>query len=283
MGTLSTDGHPTRSSRATASLVVAGRLALLLLAGLAAVSGFVLSRGGDRAASDDAGRYSCPMHPEVTSSRPDRCPVCRMALEPVSPIESPSPTVVARAERRVLTLDVRAAASVETGGHLVALLYNDEAAGLSRDEQGLFFRASAPFAGIVARVAGEPPVPWDESTSRVRFRLDPGTPRVPAGEVGWLSLAARRADRLVVPVGAVLYSSQGPYVLAADAHGRPFSVRRVQVGRVYRGLAVVLSGLREGEPIAGANAFFLDAERRLQSLRQESGADMGTSTGEVAR
>ena len=66
MGTLSTDGHPTRSSRATASLVVAGRLALLLLAGLAAVSGFVLSRGGDRAASDDAGRYSCPMHPEVT-------------------------------------------------------------------------------------------------------------------------------------------------------------------------------------------------------------------------
>ena len=33
--------------------------------------------------------YACPMHPEVTSDRPGRCPICGMKL---MPIESPAPT-----------------------------------------------------------------------------------------------------------------------------------------------------------------------------------------------
>src|SRR6202030_2216392 len=32
-----------------------------------------------------AGKYTCPMHPEVISDRPGACPICGMALEPVSP------------------------------------------------------------------------------------------------------------------------------------------------------------------------------------------------------
>ncbi|HEX5604641.1 MAG TPA: SCO family protein [Pyrinomonadaceae bacterium] len=36
--------------------------------------------------------YSCPMHPEVTSTKKGRCPKCKMELRPVKPDASPTPT-----------------------------------------------------------------------------------------------------------------------------------------------------------------------------------------------
>jgi hypothetical protein len=37
--------------------------------------------------------YACPMHPDVTSTKPGRrCPKCRMELKPVDPTATPSPT-----------------------------------------------------------------------------------------------------------------------------------------------------------------------------------------------
>jgi hypothetical protein len=44
------------------------------------------ARGGDlerpACASDSLTVYVCPMHPEVTSDMPGRCPKCHMNLEP---------------------------------------------------------------------------------------------------------------------------------------------------------------------------------------------------------
>lgn len=35
--------------------------------------------------SQTDGRYTCPMHPEVTSDKPGMCPKCHMALEKTKP------------------------------------------------------------------------------------------------------------------------------------------------------------------------------------------------------
>src|ERR1041384_6648386 len=56
------------------------RIALVGLAAGAVVAAIVVSRGGAVSAGR---RYVCPMHSEVTSSRPGDCPICGMALEEV--------------------------------------------------------------------------------------------------------------------------------------------------------------------------------------------------------
>lgn len=36
--------------------------------------------------------YACPMHPDVTSSKPGKCPKCGMVLRPIKPEASPTPS-----------------------------------------------------------------------------------------------------------------------------------------------------------------------------------------------
>ncbi|HKM57581.1 MAG TPA: copper-translocating P-type ATPase [Chthoniobacterales bacterium] len=36
-----------------------------------------------------AGKYTCPMHPEIISNEPGSCPICGMALEPIAPTAGP--------------------------------------------------------------------------------------------------------------------------------------------------------------------------------------------------
>ena len=261
-----------RGPRATSSLVIAGRLILLLAAAAATVAAFVLSRARDQAASGSAARYVCPMHPEVTAQSPSACPICRMALEQVRPALAPAESeqkVVGSATQRPFALEIRAPAWLESKNRLAAVLYRHDLAGLSPGERGLFFRAGAPASGISVRLDTEPPLARDTSTSRVHFRVEGGAANLHEGEVGWVKLAAKARDYLVVPSSAILYSRDGPYVLVPGGRGATFDKRPVEIGKVFGGVAVVLSGLRDGEPIAAASAFFLDAERRLQAGRGE--------------
>ena len=123
----------------------------------------------------------------------------------------------------------------------------------------------------------------DASTVTVHFRLDPGddAPAAARGprDVGSLQIAIRPRELLVVPSSAVLYSAQGPYVLAASPEDATFTKRLVEIGRILDsgyvgeragegcGAIVILSGLREGDRVITANTFFVDAERRLQAAR----------------
>jgi hypothetical protein len=71
----------------------------------------------------------------------------------------------------------------------------------------------------------------------------------------------------VIPAGAVLESPEGPYVLVIGQDQRGASKRPVSIGRTVTGLAAVVGGLALREQVVSANAFFWDAERRLQPER----------------
>jgi hypothetical protein len=208
------------------------------------------------------------------AAQPSLCPICRMELEPVNVggtgahVATVNPSTFQAYDfvrRRGLGQDLHAPAWVDSDGLIAALVYKDELAALTAEESVVFSASTAPSVGIQVHPAAEPPIPWDRSTSRIRFRVSPDAmaPTPGPGEVGWVRLAPKRLEVQVIPYSAVLEAAEGPYVLVASSDGRTLTKRPVEIGRVLGGTAVVLSGLRNQERILVRSAFFLDAERRL--------------------
>jgi hypothetical protein len=270
------------------SLVIAGRVLLLCAAGLAVVAAFRLAHARDRdrlaAERSSIEHYVCPMHPEVASPLPGECPICRMALERAGADKGTTDLersgTIDKVARRAVSQLVRAPAWLATDGTVIAVLHKDDLVGLTPGERGLFFGTSTPGVGTPVRLSPGPSEPWDAATVRLRFAPErPGAtdPARQKKDTGWLELSARPRELLVVPASAVLYSGTGAYVLAAPPGGHTFTRRDVALGRILDsgygaglvddrfGTIVVLSGLQEGEQVIGGDAFFLDAERRLQA------------------
>jgi hypothetical protein len=288
----------------TNSLVIIARLLLLIMAAALAAMSFALAWNADADSAASALHYGCPMHPEVTSPTPGECSICRMALEPVKKkpdaeaatmpavvssaagvesfsLQSRQQQLIAPATRRVVTEEVIAPAWLEAHGRVVALLYKDELVGLSPGERGVFLRSKKSNASIEVRLTDDAPTRWDEGTVQVHFRADPDSasasgnvaptlpkPEPAAGAGGWVKLAPKSRELLLVPSPAVLRSAKGPYALVAGDHDHHFIQRDIEIGQVHAGHLAVLSGLREGERIVVGNAFFVDAERRLRHARQ---------------
>jgi hypothetical protein len=275
--------------RRASPFVVGVRILLLLAPAAALVLALVHpgAQGGSHAVVATAGRYVCPMHPEIVRDVPGDCPICNMALVPerATPGKASADQgeVIARAERRFVASQVRAAASVGPDAEGTAVLYEDDLVGLSPQEPAVFFGGASPNMGIKGHLLLDSRSPIDASTVRVRFRLDEAH-EPPAGadngvDVGSLQIATRARELLVVPTSAVLYSAAGPYVLASPRKGDAFAKRLIHVGRILdsgyvgehtgsdTGAIVVLSGLNEGDSVVAGYTFFVDAERRLQAAR----------------
>jgi hypothetical protein len=229
----SRQGAEAAPRRAASPVVFVARVLLILGAAAALVSSLVLARAHDLAIHGAAVRYVCPMHPSVFSPIPTDCPICGMALERVTDSRHGAAFAaemaggISRAERRVVAEQVRAAAWLGADGVGTAVLYRDDLVGQQPGDHALFFGERAPNMGMGVHLLPGPPSPVDASTVSVRFGLD-GDARAsdPGGrprEIGSLQISVRARELLVVPSSAVLYSAQGPYVLAVSNESGEFT------------------------------------------------------------
>ncbi len=269
--------------------VVAGRILLLLAAAAALVLGVVGRRSHDREAAAVMQQYVCPMHPQINSHAPGDCPICNMALVPMSELlpeasrSANDDRVVAEAKARMVARAVRAAAWVGADGTGRALLYRDDLVGMAAEQPARFFGQRSPNMPLDAHLVSADQNRGDTSTVEVALRLDHPAEHLWDGagplDVGSLLIDVEARKLLVVPTSAVLYAASGPYVLVKATMGDGFEKRPVQLGRILdsgyeaeragrsEGAIVILSGIREGENVIAGYAFFNDVDRRLREAR----------------
>jgi hypothetical protein len=110
----------------------------------------------------------------------------------------------------------------------------------------------------------------DESTrtNKVRFEFANRGGRLKPGMYADVELKMREGGLgLTVPTNALLDSGAEQVVFVAQGDGI-FQPRKVKVGRRMSGTVQILDGLKEGEQVATAAAFFLDSESQLRASLQ---------------
>jgi hypothetical protein len=175
---------------------------------------------------------------------------------------------VAAVRRNAVPGEVFAPAIVAPDGEIIAQLYRDELASLAADEIAAWIPSRTPAAMVEVQRDETPPVvagPGD-AVARIGFRATPRGPAPPPGQVGWVKLAYKSRAMLIVRSAAILPSPEGPYVLVFSNQRGGLTRRRIEVGKDYAGMTAVVSGLRDKEFVVMANAFSVDAERRLQAV-----------------
>jgi Cu+-exporting ATPase len=199
--------------------------------------------------------YTCPMHPEIRQAGPGVCPICGMALEPVtaSADDGPSPELTDMTRRFWLGLALTAPVFVlEMGGHLT----------------GLMMLMDRSVSNWIQLVLATPVVLWAGWPFFVR---------------GWTSLATRRLNMFtLVSIGvgvawtysmvAVLWPGLFPPAFR-DAHGAvPVYFEAAAVITVLVLLGQVLE-LRAREQTGGAIRALLDLAPKTARRVRDDGTD----------
>jgi hypothetical protein len=168
---------------------------------------------------------------------------------------------------RIYTERVRAAAWCDDPERLFAVVYEDEVAGLTTGDQGLFFRFKHPKSPIPVTLSGLEPRNWDHVTFSLVFLVDESTGddeieqgRLEVGEMGWVEMPNRVRKLLSIHEDALVMSGRERYVLLARPDGN-FLRRRVHVGTFDNGYATLLEGLSRRDSVVVGGAFFPDVGR----------------------
>ena len=119
-----------------------------------------------------------------------------------------------------------------------------------------------------------PTINAESRTGKVRLLVDnkDGEQR-PAAYVTVNFAGAVAPEQLTLPSEAILMSGDGKHVIMALGDGK-FQARNVTTGSVTNGRTEILSGLREGEPVAVSAQFLIDSESSLrESLHKMTGGE----------
>lgn len=115
------------------------------------------------------------------------------------------------------------------------------------------------------RVSSIHPLVNEQSRSvKVRLQLPNRGTRLKPGMFTSVEWPTAAAPALVVPTDALVDSGGAPIVFVAQGDGY-FEPRAVKAGRRFEGQVEILDGLREGEEVAAAATFFIDAESQMRA------------------
>ncbi len=240
---------------------------------------------GDRdatAAGDESvAFYTCPMDPSVESDHPGPCPICGMALTPVSREDRRSGVIrIAAADRARLGVVV---APVETKPLLRRIVASGEilashpatpdrvsiAARVYRGDprqvrpgqavtvSALELTLTQLTGTVVPPLAGDPP-------GQLRLVVDDPGHLLHPGMRASAQLEVELSPRLVVPAEAVIYAGARRIVFVEHGSGR-FEPRTPKLGITAAGLVEVLDGLAAGDQVVVKGTFLLAADNRLRS------------------
>jgi membrane fusion protein, copper/silver efflux system len=116
------------------------------------------------------------------------------------------------------------------------------------------------FRGRVVFV--EPVIDAESRTLRVRTELANPGGKLKPNMYAKVMLQPAPREVLVVPATAVLFTGRRPLVWVESAPGR-FSPHVVHVGETSGGFIEILSGVEEGDMVAGTGGFLIDSESQL--------------------
>ena len=271
-----------RPRRFAALAALAVGLAVLVVVYHGELAGWI---AGDRNATGLGGEpvafYTCPMDPSVESDHPGPCPICGMALTPVSKEDRASGVVrVAPAVRTRLGVIVAPVETRPMFRRVVAAGTVVESPPAAADRRAIAVRV---YRGDAHEV--KPGQPVDVSVPELPLQTFPGTvePPRPTDAPGELRLVVDDpghalhpgmrveaqlevplSPRLVVPAEAVVYAGPRRIVFVEHGSGR-FEPKTPKLGITAAGLVEVLDGLAADDQVVVKGTFLLAAESRLRS------------------
>jgi len=226
--------------------------------------------------------YTCSMDPSVESDHPGTCPICGMALTPVTQQERGSGVVrvaakaralidldVARVEKRTLRKRIVASGEVvdrpspavePDRAAIAARVYRGDATEARRGEPVTVTARDIPltlFTGTVVEPAAD-------AAGTLQIAVDNPERLLRPGMLVEVKLEVELAPRLAVPSTAVLYAGKRRLVFVERSRGT-FEPRTPELGMSSDGLVEIVGGLNESDLVAVSGTFLLAAESRIRS------------------